>query len=206
MESIQVGATEVYSLLDFVGESIEARRRNRVNLLSELTPRLHAARRVELELDRHLARRFNVFKYLRTDELGLSRIIADLLDPTAEHGQGKLFLRAMLDAIPDTRYLSETIQELPNDSISVVIERQIERSRRIDISVDIRQMMGRTASHSKTNRLPVTNAIRSPTIWSFYPRPTKTDSCSSTCRRTSASPMNSAFGRQILIVGAATSG
>lgn len=137
MESIQVGATGVYSLLDFVGESIEARRRNRVNLLSELTPRLHAARRVELELDRHLARRFNVFKYLRTDELGLSRIIADLLDPTADHGQGKLFLRAMLDAIPETRYLSEAIQESPNDSISVVIERQIERSRRIDISVDI---------------------------------------------------------------------
>ena len=29
--------------------------------------------------------------------------IADLLDPTAEHGQGASFLEAMLDALPETR-------------------------------------------------------------------------------------------------------
>ncbi len=92
---------------------------------------------MELELDRHLARRFNVFKYLRTDELGLSRIIADLLDPAAEHGQGTLFLRATLDAIPETRTLSGTIQESATDPIKVVTERQITGGRRIDISVDI---------------------------------------------------------------------
>ena len=32
--------------------------------------------------------RFNNLDYLRDDELGLSRIIADLLNPKASHGQG----------------------------------------------------------------------------------------------------------------------
>ncbi len=72
-------------------------------LLVELAPRLEADRRLEREFDRHLACRFNVFEYLRTDELGLSRVIADLLDPTKEHGQGTTFLEAMLEAFPMTR-------------------------------------------------------------------------------------------------------
>ena len=39
----------------------------------ELKPRLETARMLESELDAQLARRFNVFDYLRTDELGISR-------------------------------------------------------------------------------------------------------------------------------------
>ncbi|MYB15490.1 MAG: hypothetical protein F4X41_00420 [Chloroflexi bacterium] len=61
-------------MLKYVDGRIHSRRREREKLLAELTPLLQAARRVERELDRHLARRFSVFKYLRTDELGLSRI------------------------------------------------------------------------------------------------------------------------------------
>ena len=57
-----------------------------------LGPRLAAARHVERELDRVLASRFNPLDYLRTDELGLSRILADLLNPNAAHGQGAAFL------------------------------------------------------------------------------------------------------------------
>lgn len=45
---------------------------------AELVPRLDTARTLERELDRNLARRFNCFDYLGTDELGLSRVIADL--------------------------------------------------------------------------------------------------------------------------------
>ena len=106
-------------------------------MLSGVTPRLQAARRVEQELDRRLARRFNVFKYLRTDELGLSQIIADLLNPTAEHGQGTVFLQAMLETLPETRHISGTIQNTPANPVRVVTERQIARRRRIDISVEI---------------------------------------------------------------------
>ena len=63
---------------------------------AELVPRLDSARVLERELDRKLAHRFNVLDYLRDDELGLSRIIADLLNPEKSHGQGTLFLQTLL--------------------------------------------------------------------------------------------------------------
>ncbi len=125
------------SLLQYVGGTFDLRRSRRVALLSELTPRIQAARRVERELDRHLARRFNVFKYLRTDELGLSRIIADLLDPAAEHGQKKLFLETLLGTLPETCKVPGAIQDTNVNPIKVVTERAIPSDRRIDISVDI---------------------------------------------------------------------
>ena len=63
----------------------------------ELVPRLATARELERELDAHLARRFNVFDYLPTHEMGLSRIVADLLDPKGKHGQGASFLKLLID-------------------------------------------------------------------------------------------------------------
>ena len=60
--------------------------------LRALKSRLAGARAVQAELDRRLAARFNVFDHFHTDELGRSRVIADLLDPQAAHGQGTLFL------------------------------------------------------------------------------------------------------------------
>lgn len=64
--------------------------------LDGLRPQLEWARRVESELDRRMARRFNVLDYISTSELGLSRVIADLLNPNAAHGQGVLFLDLLL--------------------------------------------------------------------------------------------------------------
>ena len=63
---------------------------------AELVPRLEMARDLERKLGRKLAHRFNNLDYLRDDELGLSRIIADLLNPKASHGQGVLFLQTLL--------------------------------------------------------------------------------------------------------------
>ena len=88
---------------DLAGRLADARqadRRKYERFFYELALRLDMARNLELELDRHLARRFNVFDYLRTDELGLSRIVADFLDPGASHAQGALFLRALLNRLP----------------------------------------------------------------------------------------------------------
>ena len=112
----------------------ELRQRN--EFFAELSPRLETARALERELDRHLARRFNVFHYLRDDELGLSRIIADLLNPEARHGQGTLFLRTLLDELTE-------IGDRPDldagftKRITVVTERVITNKRRLDISVEI---------------------------------------------------------------------
>lgn len=123
-----------------LGASLEnvqrADRRRRRHFFAHLSPRLETARALERELDRHLARRFNVFDYLSTDEVALSRIIADLLDPRARHGQGTLFLRTLLDELPE-------IDSLPDPDtgfvkgIHVVTERVISDNRRLDISVEI---------------------------------------------------------------------
>ena len=148
---------------DFVGlmDNVEEVRRRRqhenIRLLQELEPHLRAARTVERELDRQLARRFRVFRYLRDDELGLSRIIADLLDPAAEHGQGTIFLEAMLELLaesPDAsgartkaadgankgaawKRHSDRLDFTAVAKIRVEVEREITARRRIDITVDI---------------------------------------------------------------------
>ena len=55
-----------------LADARQADRRKYERFFYQLAPRLEVARNLDLELDRHLARRFNVFDYLRTDELGLS--------------------------------------------------------------------------------------------------------------------------------------
>ena len=105
--------------------------------LTELAPYLEADRKLERELDRHLARRFNMFRYLRTDELGLSRVISDLLDPAREHGQGTTFLKAMLEAFPETEERAQRLRSTPSNPIVVRRERVTDTKGRIDITVDI---------------------------------------------------------------------
>lgn len=62
-----------------------------------LSTRVAGARAVELELDRMLARSFNALDYLRTDEHGLSKVVADLIDPSSAHGQGSTFLERFME-------------------------------------------------------------------------------------------------------------
>ena len=101
--------------------------------LSDFFAKLESVRDRERESDRKLARRFNVLDYLRTDELGLSRIIADLLDPGARHGQGPLFLKTLLEMLqPITPW-----PNLDGDGARVIPEQVIEKQRRIDIEVRI---------------------------------------------------------------------
>lgn len=95
------------------------------------------AQAIDRELDRQLARRFNVFRYLRKDELGLSLMIADLLDPAAGHGQGTSFLEALLAALPQTRGRVNACEATPSNPIRVQRERLTTAGGRIDITVDI---------------------------------------------------------------------
>lgn len=112
-----------------------ADRRRRRRFFAHLSPLLETARARERELDRH-ARRFNVFDYLSTDEVALSRIIADLLDPGARHGQGTLFLRTLLDELPEIDGRPDPDAGLVK-RIQVVTERVIAAGRRLDVSVEI---------------------------------------------------------------------
>lgn len=141
-ESQRAPSEDWVDLLDDVHVMRRRRQRECVRLLLELTPHLHAARTVEREMDRHFASRFNVFRYLRDDELGLSRIIADLLDPEGEHGQGTTFLKAMLELLgvaPDATGSSRSgrLRSTATDKIRVVAERRTTGGRFIDITVDI---------------------------------------------------------------------
>ena len=97
----------------------------------ELKPRLETARMLESELDAQLARRFNVFDYLRTDELGISRVIADLLNPQGNHGQGTTFLKLLLARLK-CPIASEHL-----DRANVEVEKAIKDKRRLDIYVRI---------------------------------------------------------------------
>ena len=85
---------------------------------------------LEHELDRQLARPFNALDYLRTDELGLSRIVADLLNPQGKHCQGAMFLKLLLDS------LGFDVQDRL-DAARVVVEKAIKGDRRLDVWVDI---------------------------------------------------------------------
>lgn len=105
--------------------------------ISHLARNLQAARRRELERDRMTAPRFNVFKYLSDHELGLSSMIADLLDPAGEHGQGTRFLEAMLNMLPETNGRFGKLQPTATSPITVVTERPLKTGGRIDITVDI---------------------------------------------------------------------
>ena len=100
------------------------------------------ARDLGRELDRKLAHRFNILDYLRDDEVGLSLIIADLLNPKASHGQGLLFLQTLLslEELKNTRHWPD----LDRNQISVIVERKITADRRIDISVHIDGTDGQT--------------------------------------------------------------
>ena len=97
---------------------------------AEVAPRLDTAQTLDDELDRQLARRFNVFRYLRTDEMGFSKMIADLLDPAGDHGQGAAFLKLLTDKLDFAKGVNL-------DSAKVQTERRIDGRRRVDIAVEI---------------------------------------------------------------------
>lgn len=92
--------------------------------------------RIELEAARghwnatraRLAPDFNAIRFLRNDEHGLSTILASLLDPKGDHGQGRLFLARFIE-----RHWSGTT--LDCDGAQVRLESPTSAQRRIDIVV-----------------------------------------------------------------------
>ena len=107
------------------------------NFLTELTPRIHVAEKLDDEMNRVFAHRFNVLDYARTDEIGLSRVIASLLDPSASHGQGKLFLQIFLDLLREDKNCKVNSDWLQFENIKVHREKTIESGRKIDIYLTI---------------------------------------------------------------------
>ena len=68
-------------------------------------------------IDRHLAPRFSIFSYIGLDEKCMSNVLADLLRPDSAHGQGDLFLAALLKHLRDDEATQQGMKQiLPDDS------------------------------------------------------------------------------------------
>ena len=97
-------------------------------------------------LDVHLARAFSVFDYIQPDENGLSRIIADLLDPGGKHGQGVTFLRAFLDMLRDEGAAVRQDGEFDLSKSQIRCEAATtyisHNLRRIDIRIELSRVFG----------------------------------------------------------------
>lgn len=119
-----------------------------------LRARVEIAKEVDAQLDRQLARRFNVLDYIRTSELGLSRVVGDLFDPKASHGQELLFLDTFLHGLKKSsenarRPLDLTLGygdewTVRRNTVRVRLERVIAGGRRLDVSVEFEGSDGKT--------------------------------------------------------------
>lgn len=67
----------------------------------EMQIRLGVAEETKKEIDRLVAPDFNLFSILWSDEVRLSNMIANLLNPLGSHGQGGVFLDAFLNCLED---------------------------------------------------------------------------------------------------------
>jgi len=95
-------------------------------LLNEVAFKIGTLREARKRFSAQLAPDFNLFDYLRTDEMGVSKVIADLLDPRGSHGQGEVFLQAF------AKILEQEWIASANDW-QVVTEQQANGQRRIDV-------------------------------------------------------------------------
>ena len=66
-------------------------------LLHKVAIELEALAKARAHYSPQLAPDFSVFDYVDTSELGLSRILGDLLNPGGKHGQKDLFLRCFIE-------------------------------------------------------------------------------------------------------------
>ena len=89
---------------------------------------------------------FTVFNYIQPDELRLSRIIADLLNPKGAHGQQIIFLAAFIKAMMEgaSKPLQETLIKLQdaiqNNICAIIVRTEVTTlrgGRRMDIVVDL---------------------------------------------------------------------
>ena len=66
---------------------------------ADVNYRVHLAETLQRQLDVRLATGFNVFDLIEPDENKLSDVLAGLLDPKGNHGQGDLFLRLLFERL-----------------------------------------------------------------------------------------------------------
>lgn len=97
-------------------------------LLNDVAFKMGTLREARNRFSAQLAPEFRIFDFLRTDEMGLSRCIASLLNPNGTHGQGRVFLAAFLNKVgPESSWMTTA------EDCKVETEKQANGQRRIDI-------------------------------------------------------------------------
>lgn len=107
-------------------------------LINEVSQKIHALETAQALYSRQLSPNFSPFDYISTDELGLSHILADLLDPKGSHAQQESFLRLFIEHCLPTIHRDDRWQVLLDniDKMEVVLEEVTSKSnslRRMDI-------------------------------------------------------------------------
>jgi hypothetical protein len=102
-------------------------------LLPHIASEIETIRENDEKLAKADAHRFDPFVYLRTNELGMCRIICDLLRPNGDHGQGALFLKLFLTMLGLSTAGSEHARVVPETPTTETDENR----RRIDIYIEL---------------------------------------------------------------------
>jgi len=116
----------------YLARAREARKRNVETLLHEVFFGVATLRKAKERFADQLAPDFRLFDYLRTDEYGLSRCLADLLNPKGKHGQSEAFLASFLGRIGRADWVTA------DQCRRVVREQATDKGRRIDIFLELR--------------------------------------------------------------------
>ena len=125
-----------------VDDTIDAYEVGLMSFFASLSPAVDIATRAQAELDRIAATRFSVFGYFRERETDLSRIFADLLNPSGSHGQGDSFLRLFVAELmrQGNEWSNKLRGVLPNVSLEgckTHLEFPTKEGGRIDIVLEI---------------------------------------------------------------------
>jgi hypothetical protein len=112
-------------------------------LIEEVSQKMNALETAQALYSRQLSPDFNTFDYINTDELGLSRILAALLDPKGSHAQQATFLKLFIEHCLSTIYAEPNWQSFIEgiDKTEVFLEQVTVKSgtqRRMDIYLSCR--------------------------------------------------------------------
>lgn len=101
-------------------------------LLGEVAFKIGTMKEARRLFAEQLAPDFNLFDYLRADELGFSACLASLLDPTGKHGQGPAFLDAFLKTVAQKATWAKS-------SESCRTRTEVDANGRLDIYLEFRE-------------------------------------------------------------------
>ena len=108
------------------------------SLINDVSQKINALETAQALYSRQLSPDFSTFDYINTDELGLSRILAALLDPKGSHAQQEGFLRLFVEHCLPVIYKNDNWQIFLNnlEKTQVFLEEVTGKSntqRRMDI-------------------------------------------------------------------------